>query len=564
QILDIQGNEALLITNEIVNLRAYDELTEKQEELYSDDNYEYNPDDFSTTWEDCSLRKWLNEEFFSSAFNEDEQSSILTTQVVTEDNDYEGIVDDYGRATPGGEDTDDEVFLLSFDEVQNAAYGFDADRTVYDVARQAKATEYAKDAGVYVDRDNAPWLLRSPGESNSYTGYVDYDGYVSFWGTEIDPEYYGYGVRPALNLDLSKVVLVSESASGGAPYTVIPKESIVAPTITTTSLAGGRNGASYSAAPEVTADARFELTWSVADGSLPPGLELDESTGAITGMPSAAGNYSFTLQAANAGGAATQAYTLAIAEGYTPVSTVTVTVDSRGVESDISQTTYTVIAGATLARPANPTSSTHDFGGWYADANFLTPFDFSGPITANVTLYAKWELKTSAGENAGSGGEQNPGIDNGSSGGTSGGASGNASGGSGGANSGSTTTGGATGGSTGGSGGATFTSTSGNGGGNNAAADTGTEIGDTDTPLSDVPGTTSDAGDNGSKGASPSTDTRINPSDTPLAGGDVDGQKGNDSVLGTILPIAGAAIAALLIALLAFYLLRRKKEKGEA
>lgn len=39
------------------------------------------------------------------------------------------------------------------------------------------------------------------------------------------------------------------------------------------------------------------LTFSVVSGSLPPGMSLDEATGMISGTPSAAGSYSFTVRA---------------------------------------------------------------------------------------------------------------------------------------------------------------------------------------------------------------------------------------------------------------------------
>ncbi len=41
-------------------------------------------------------------------------------------------------------------------------------------------------------------------------------------------------------------------------------------------------------------------TWQLISGSLPPGLELDECTGRITGTPTATGNYTFTVRATDA------------------------------------------------------------------------------------------------------------------------------------------------------------------------------------------------------------------------------------------------------------------------
>jgi hypothetical protein len=56
-------------------------------------------------------------------------------------------------------------------------------------------------------------------------------------------------------------------------------------------------------------------TYSVSAGSLPPGITLNSSTGAVTGTPTAQGSYSFTLKAENAGGNVTQAFTLVVKPG---------------------------------------------------------------------------------------------------------------------------------------------------------------------------------------------------------------------------------------------------------
>ena len=55
-------------------------------------------------------------------------------------------------------------------------------------------------------------------------------------------------------------------------------------------------GVAYNAAPSVSGGAA-PYAFSIVDGSLPPGLVLNPSTGSITGIPSAAGTYSFTLYA---------------------------------------------------------------------------------------------------------------------------------------------------------------------------------------------------------------------------------------------------------------------------
>ncbi len=49
-----------------------------------------------------------------------------------------------------------------------------------------------------------------------------------------------------------------------------------------------------------------------------------------------------------------------------------------------------VASGATAVRPAAPTKSGYIFDGWYQDATLSVPYDFATPITADITLYARW------------------------------------------------------------------------------------------------------------------------------------------------------------------------------
>ena len=44
-----------------------------------------------------------------------------------------------------------------------------------------------------------------------------------------------------------------------------------------------------------------------------------------------------------------------------------------------------------IERPADPTKEGYSFVGWYSDSKLTKPFDFSAELTANSTLYAKWE-----------------------------------------------------------------------------------------------------------------------------------------------------------------------------
>lgn len=50
-----------------------------------------------------------------------------------------------------------------------------------------------------------------------------------------------------------------------------------------------------------------------------------------------------------------------------------------------------VMNGKMPEKPADPKKDGYNFIGWYADGDFSEPFDFSRPITENITLYARFE-----------------------------------------------------------------------------------------------------------------------------------------------------------------------------
>jgi hypothetical protein len=74
---------------------------------------------------------------------------------------------------------------------------------------------------------------------------------------------------------------------------------VASPALNITTLAGallgGQVGVTYPGATLAAAGGTAPLTWTVSTGSLPPGLTLNGTTGAITGTPTVAGNNSFTV-----------------------------------------------------------------------------------------------------------------------------------------------------------------------------------------------------------------------------------------------------------------------------
>ena len=151
------------------------------------DNQNYNED--YSTWEESSLRSWLNGEFMNRAFSDEEKEKINITEIVNQDN------SDYG--TEGGNNISDKISLLSSAEADEnrdgKKYGFLNDET-----RKCKTNSFS-------EMEVALWWLSTGDVSNS-TALV-YEGIII--GEVYSIDYDNYGVRPALHLNLSSSNLFS-------------------------------------------------------------------------------------------------------------------------------------------------------------------------------------------------------------------------------------------------------------------------------------------------------------------------------------------------------------------
>ena len=175
RVLSVEGDDAFLMADQAIESLPFDE------------------EGSAVTWENCSLRKWLNEEFIKEAFTEEEQAAIKETTVVNKGN------EEYN--TDAGADTQDKIYLLSIDEAADTKYGFEeSDKAPFhrtSPAREAAQTMYSSEA-----HNAFYWWLRSPGDENCVS-YVGMAGDGDSHG--ITPENYG-AVRPVLHLDLSAPV----------------------------------------------------------------------------------------------------------------------------------------------------------------------------------------------------------------------------------------------------------------------------------------------------------------------------------------------------------------------
>lgn len=189
-------------------------------QAYSDTAYSYERDPYGYTayWNDAahthyandyatsSIRAWLNDDFYNTAFSSSQKASILTSEL--DNKAYSTSYSEYDSET-----TYDKVFLLSWSEMQNTAYGFTAN-TRSSSTRQAKGTDYAKCQGLWVGSSNEYSIqrLRSAGEGSDYACVVVSDGNLDY---DWDVRHTYYGVRPAIKI--SNLGSITNNTATSAP-----------------------------------------------------------------------------------------------------------------------------------------------------------------------------------------------------------------------------------------------------------------------------------------------------------------------------------------------------------
>ncbi|MCW5970343.1 MAG: VCBS repeat-containing protein [Blastocatellales bacterium] len=121
------------------------------------------------------------------------------------------------------------------------------------------------------------------------------------------------GVITVLSASIAGTYIVEIAATDncGAQRIATFNVTVTCPSISLSTLANGQAGVAYNRTITVTPAGSY--TFTVISGALPPGLVLDETTGAITGTPGATGTFNFTVRAAGTSGcSATRAYSLVI------------------------------------------------------------------------------------------------------------------------------------------------------------------------------------------------------------------------------------------------------------
>jgi len=162
----------------------------------------------------------------------------------------------------------------------------------------------------------------------------------------------------------------------------------------------GTVGQAFSSTVTTSGFASSDLTFTIGSGSLPAGLALNSSTGAITGTPTAAGNQSITVTATHsAGGSATSSsFTLTVAKGSQSISwspTTDLSLEDSGLTLAATRTVgdgtlgYSVVSQGTTGCSISGTTLTFSSTGTGANGCEVRP-----TLTETTNYNAKTDAST--------------------------------------------------------------------------------------------------------------------------------------------------------------------------
>ncbi|MBQ4562724.1 MAG: hypothetical protein IJA55_10395 [Clostridia bacterium] len=152
-VLEKRGDAYLLLSRYGLDCRSYNNVSDY------------------VTWESCSLRSWLNNSFYNTAFSSSEKSKIC---------EYRGY------------DSSDMVFCLS---------GYEVEKYLPDAySRRADATPYAEAKGAYTSNGFCGWWLRGRGVNYDVAARVNIHGEIMTTDSRSEGgvERIDYSVRPAI------------------------------------------------------------------------------------------------------------------------------------------------------------------------------------------------------------------------------------------------------------------------------------------------------------------------------------------------------------------------------
>ncbi len=192
-VLDVKDGKALLVTEDIIDYLNFDDTTR-----------------YAPSWEDSSIRKWLNGHFIKEAFTPDQQQMIIETQISNDDECFFmdlKLWEVYNKETHSC--TKDRVFLLSITETVDRK---NSSPVLKHILSDASSTLYAESKNeLSMSMPIHGWWLRTDVSLHLQAVYAfcnAYTPYNSELGEYEKPLYYGpgmkrlkIGVRPALWVD---------------------------------------------------------------------------------------------------------------------------------------------------------------------------------------------------------------------------------------------------------------------------------------------------------------------------------------------------------------------------
>ena len=187
-VLKVEINRVLLLSKYILDLQSY------------------NISKTAITWENCSLRHYMNCTFIEKNFSVEEKRLIVPVTVRNNCSNRYNV--------SGGEDTTDKVFCLSIDEISEIFTKNVEGRALptkwcqtKTVSLRALPTKWCQTKAVnqgigyefcghFSGGGCGNWWLRSPGYDSHSAAYVDGEGIINAVGRMVNTD--RVGVRPAL------------------------------------------------------------------------------------------------------------------------------------------------------------------------------------------------------------------------------------------------------------------------------------------------------------------------------------------------------------------------------
>ena len=192
----LSASKGFIMCNSIIDSQPYNNTVYKKGDEFFQNS---SSNIYASNYEKSSIKKWLNDDFYNTAFSESQKQNILKTKI---NNDclMPQYYPEYNSAS-----TTDKIFLLSDNEVTSSTYGF-LPSNKYDDAKRLVPTEYAYSQGItcaYYSSRFIPesWILRNATDSlcvaivegDGRTSSADYTGIVEAGDTSA-------GIVPAMCL----------------------------------------------------------------------------------------------------------------------------------------------------------------------------------------------------------------------------------------------------------------------------------------------------------------------------------------------------------------------------